>query len=108
MFLQKSKENKDAATKKKSEESKEQLLQTIRRKSAVSSVKEMSSKEQQQRIAEFDERMRNMMSDSSRDLLVNVQEQLLGLFSKLKVRLSLHRYYLSAAGNSSIVIPTVP
>ncbi|CAB3996117.1 Hypothetical predicted protein [Paramuricea clavata] len=80
----KSKENKSVATKKKSEDSKEQLLQTIRRHSAVSSVKEMSSKEQQQRIAEYDERMRGMMSDNSRDLLVNVQEQLLGLFSKLK------------------------
>ena len=86
--LQKSKESKNATTKKKSEDSKEQLLQSIRRKSAVSSVKEMSSKEQQQRVAEFDERMRTMMSDSSRDLLVNVQEQLLGLFSKLKVRLN--------------------
>jgi hypothetical protein len=48
-------------------------------------VKELSGKEQQQRIAEYDERMRSMMSNSSRDLLVNVQEQLLGLFSKLKV-----------------------
>ena len=61
------------------------MLQDIRRKSAVSSVKEMSSLEQQQRMAEYDERMRSMMSDSSRELLVNVQEQLLGLFSKLKV-----------------------
>ena len=90
--LQKSKENKSVATKKKSEDSKEQLLQVIRRHSAVSSVKEMSSKEQQQRIAEYDERMRGMMSDNSRDLLVNVQEQLLGLFSKLKV--SFGRYNL--------------
>ena len=90
--LQKSKENKSVATKKKSEDSKEQLLQVIRRHSAVSSVKEMSSKEQQQRIAEYDERIRGMMSDSSRDLLVNVQEQLLGLFSKLKV--SFGRYNL--------------
>ena len=48
-------------------------------------MKELCNKEQQQRIAEFDERMRSMMSDNSRDLLVNVQEQLLGLFSKLKV-----------------------
>ena len=72
-------------TQKKSEDTKEQLLQNIRRNSAVSSVKELCNKEQQQRIAEFDERMRSMMSDNSRDLLVNVQEQLLGLFSKLKV-----------------------
>ena len=48
-------------------------------------MKELCNKEQQQRVAEFDERMRSMMSDNSRDLLVNVQEQLLGLFSKLKV-----------------------
>lgn len=75
------------AAQKKSEDSKEKLLQDIRRHSAVTSVKEMTSKEQQQRVAEFDERMRNMMSDSSRDLLVNVQEQLLGLFSRLKVLL---------------------
>jgi hypothetical protein len=83
--FQKGKENKSAMTQKKSEDTKEQLLQNIRRNSAVSSVKELCNKEQQQRIAEFDERMRSMMSDNSRDLLVNVQEQLLGLFSKLKV-----------------------
>ena len=61
------------------------MLQDIRRKSAVSSVKQMSSKEQQQRISEYDEHTRSMMNDSSRDLLVDVQEQLLGLFSKLQV-----------------------
>ena len=57
----------------------------MRRQSAISRVKQMSSKEQQQRIAEFDEHMRTMMSADTRKLLVNVQEQLLGLFSKLKV-----------------------
>lgn len=61
------------------------MLQDIRRKSAVSSVKQMSSKEQQQRVSEYDEHVYNMKNDSSRDLLVDVQEQLLGLFSKLKV-----------------------
>lgn len=83
-ILTRSKESKKSEIQKKSEDSKERVLQDIRRKSAVSSVKQMSSKEQQQRISEYDEHTRSMMNDSSRDLLVDVQEQLLGLFSKLQ------------------------
>ncbi|XP_046856981.1 trichohyalin-like [Xenia sp. Carnegie-2017] len=80
----KSKERKESITQKISEDRKEIFLQDMRRQSAISRVKQMSSKEQQQRIAEFDEHMRTMMSADTRKLLVNVQEQLLGLFSKLK------------------------
>lgn len=87
ILLQKTKDAKNAEIQKISEDCKEQVLQDIRRKSAVSSAKQMSSKEQQQRILEQDERMRNIMNSSTRDLLVDVQEQLLGLFGKLKVRM---------------------
>lgn len=75
----------------------------MRRQSAISRVKQMSSKEQQQRIAEFDEHMRTMMSADTRKLLVNVQEQLLGLFSKLKVFLSSFTFsLLSCSAHSNV------
>ena len=83
---QKSKEAKGSEIQKKSEESKEDVLQDIRRKPAISCAKQLSKQEQQRRISEYDEHIRSMMSESSREILVNVQEQLLGLFSKLKVR----------------------